>query len=56
MMRVASLDPLSYGVDGLRWAFTGTSYFGVMMDATLLVILMFIMLIIGAKMFSNIEI
>jgi ABC-2 type transport system permease protein len=56
MRRVASLDPLSYGVDGLRWAFTGTAYFGVLMDATLLIILTLIMLIIGAKLFSKIEI
>jgi len=26
MGRVASIDPLSYGVDSIRWALTGISY------------------------------
>ncbi|MGV8141464.1 MAG: ABC transporter permease [Candidatus Woesearchaeota archaeon] len=56
MQRIASFDPLSYGVDGVRWAFTGTSYFSGMLDATILVILTSIFLIIGAEMFSKIEI
>jgi ABC-2 type transport system permease protein len=56
MQRIASFDPLSYGVDGVRWAFTGISYFGGMFDATILIILTSIFLIIGAEMFSKIEI
>jgi ABC-2 type transport system permease protein len=54
--RVASIDPLSYGVDGIRWALTGTAYFGVMLDATLLFIITSCLLIIGAKMFAKMEI
>lgn len=56
MRRVASIDPLSYGVDSIRWALTGTSYFGALMDVTLLFIMTSCLLIIGAKMFSKIEI
>lgn len=56
MTRIASLDPLSYGVDSLRWTFTGVSYFGAALDATLLFIITSCLLIIGAKMFAKIEI
>ncbi|MGV8172383.1 MAG: ABC transporter permease [Candidatus Woesearchaeota archaeon] len=56
MKRIASLNPLSYGVDGVRWAFTGHSNFGGMFDAIVLIILTSILLIIGAEMFSKIEI
>jgi len=54
--RIASLDPLSYGVDGIRWALNGTAYFGATLDIVLLFIITSCLLIIGAKMFAKIEI
>src|ERR1700726_4988968 len=35
---VTKLDPLSYGVDGLRAALIGTSHFGVIVDAVVLAV------------------
>jgi len=56
MGRVASIDTLSYGVDSIRWALTGISYFGAVLDLILLFVITSILLIIGAKMFAKIEI
>lgn len=53
---VASLDPLSYGVDGLRYSFVTVSHYGVLTSITVLTILTFIVLSIGSFLFSKIEI
>jgi len=53
---VTSLNPLSYGVDGLRAALTGTSHFGLSMDFGVLVIIAFILVAIGSYLFSKIQI
>lgn len=53
---VSRLDPLSYGVDALRWAFEGVSYFGIGIDALVLVLLTAVLLGIGSYLFSRIEI
>ncbi len=53
---VTSLDPLSYGVDGLRAALIGSSHFGAIVDAVVLVIVAVAFLCIGAWRFSKIEI
>jgi ABC-2 type transport system permease protein len=50
------LDPLSYGVDGLRGAFIGQSHFGVLTDLTVLVALAAIFLALGARAFSRIQV
>jgi ABC-2 type transport system permease protein len=53
---VTSLNPLSYGVDGLRAALTGTSHFGLSMDFGVLAIIAFILVAIGSYLFSKIQI
>ncbi|MCL5124357.1 MAG: ABC transporter permease, partial [Deltaproteobacteria bacterium] len=49
------LDPLTYGVDGLRGALTGASQFGFGMDSYILGILTVILLGVGSYLFSRIQ-
>jgi ABC-2 type transport system permease protein len=53
---ITEIDPLTYGVDGIRGTLTGTSHFGLSVDMTVLLILVAIILAIGASLFSRIEI
>jgi len=53
---IASFDPLTYGVDGLRAVIMNTSHFGIYADLSILAILCFIILTIGSFLFSRIEI
>lgn len=53
---ITHIDPLSYGVDGLRAALTGTSHFGLTTDLTVLSVTAFVLLLIGSYFFSKIEI
>ena len=53
---VARIDPLSYGVDGLRGSMTGVSHFGVSTDLTVLAVITFAILLVGARLFSKIQI
>jgi ABC-2 type transport system permease protein len=53
---VTRLDPLSYGVDGLRAALIGQAHFGAVMDAAVLCIVAVVLLCFGAWRFSKIEI
>jgi len=50
------LDPLSYGVDGLRGAFIGQSHFGMAADFAILTALAAIFLALGARAFSRIQV
>jgi ABC-2 type transport system permease protein len=50
------LNPLSYGVDGLRGALSGGFAFGAATDFAVLVLLAAILLAIGACLFSKIEV
>jgi ABC-2 type transport system permease protein len=50
------LDPLSYGVDGLRGAFIGQSYFGLATDLAVLIVLSGCFFVLGARAFSRIEV
>jgi ABC-2 type transport system permease protein len=50
------LDPLSYGVDGLRAAFIGVSHFGVATDLAVLSGVAVVFLGLGARAFSRIQI
>ncbi|MGH7582249.1 MAG: ABC transporter permease [Gemmatimonadales bacterium] len=52
---IARVDPLSYGVDGLRASLVGVAYFGMAADFSLLVGLSAVFIIIGAWLFSRIE-
>ncbi|HEX8688135.1 MAG TPA: ABC transporter permease, partial [Pyrinomonadaceae bacterium] len=50
------LDPLTYGVDGVRGALTGVTHFGVASDAAALACVAALLLGVGAWRFSKIEI
>jgi len=50
------LDPLSYGVDGLRGAFIGLANIGVAFDVVVLGVLATAFLILGAWAFSRIQV
>ncbi|MGH9771677.1 MAG: ABC transporter permease [Candidatus Acidiferrales bacterium] len=52
---LATIDPLSYGVDGLRSAFAGAAHFGLATDLTLLFVLSAIALVAGTYLFSRIQ-
>lgn len=53
---IASIDPLSYGVDGLRAALTGAAHFGVGLDFAVLAIIAALFLGLGSYLFSKIQI
>ena len=53
---VTSLDPLTYGVDGLRAMLLGASHFGPVFDVLVLVPLTVVVLFIGSRLFSKIEV
>ena len=53
---LTSLDPLSYGVDGLRSALISTSHFGAALDLVVLCVVGIVFLAIGTHLFSRIEI
>jgi ABC-2 type transport system permease protein len=53
---VARVDPLSYGVDGLRSSLTGLSHFGVMTDLAVLTVLTAALLLAGSHLFSKIQV
>jgi ABC-2 type transport system permease protein len=52
---LASIDPLSYGVDGMRGSFTGLAHFGMTVDLAVLLILTAIFLSAGSYLFSRIQ-
>jgi ABC-2 type transport system permease protein len=52
---IASIDPLSYGVDGLRSMLTGLSHFGVGTDFVVLSVLTAVFLLSGSYLFSRIQ-
>lgn len=53
---VASVDPLSYGVDGLRGTLVNISHFGLFTDFLVLSIITAAILILGSYLFSKIQI
>ncbi len=50
------VDPLSYGIDGLRGAFNGLSHYGMPLDAGILVVVATVFVGLGAWSFSRIQI
>ena len=50
------IDPLSYGIDGLRGAFIGASHFGVATDVAVLGCVAALFIGLGARAFSKIQI
>lgn len=53
---ITRLDPLSYGVDGLRGALIGTIQFGYTTDIAVIVIVSAVLLMIGSWLFSRIQV
>jgi ABC-2 type transport system permease protein len=53
---VARIDPLSYGVDGLRGSMTGVSHFGLPTDFAVLSVLTVALLLVGSRLFSKIQV
>ena len=53
---VASIDPLSYSVDGLRYALVGGTAFGVIADLEILAVVTTLVLFLGGYVFSKIQI
>jgi ABC-2 type transport system permease protein len=51
----ASIDPLSYGVDGLRGALINSSHFGIGMDFLILSAVVLLLLSVGSYLFSKIQ-
>jgi ABC-2 type transport system permease protein len=53
---VTRMDPLSYGIDGVRAALTGISAFSFATDAAVLAVVAAILLALGGYLFSKIQI
>ncbi len=53
---ITMIDPLTYGVDGIRTTLTGISHFGILFDLFILTLLMLIIVGIGSYLFSKIQI
>lgn len=53
---IADVNPLSYGVDGLRSAFTGATQYGLGMDVLVITAVTVLFLSVGAWLFSKIEV
>jgi ABC-2 type transport system permease protein len=52
---IARIDPLAYGVDGLRAAFLGSSHFGMVTDFGVLTFAALLFLALGSYFFSRIQ-
>jgi ABC-2 type transport system permease protein len=52
---IARIDPLSYGVDGLRGALINASHFGMAADLGILLAVTLVLLWIGSRLFEGIE-
>jgi len=52
---ITKIDPLTYGIDGLRGALTGVSQLGISLDLLVLAIITSVLVIIGSYLFSKIE-
>jgi ABC-2 type transport system permease protein len=53
---ITTIDPLTYGVDGLRGSLSLTSHFGFTLDLLVLSVLAFFFLSIGSYLFSKVQI
>jgi len=52
---ISRIDPLTYGVDGMRGAFAGMSVFGIYSDLAIIGALSVLICTIGAFLFSKVE-
>jgi ABC-2 type transport system permease protein len=53
---ITDMDPLSYGIDGLRGALIGRTHFGLLTDLAVLSAVAVVLVSIGSYLFSQIEI
>lgn len=53
---VVTVDPLAYGVDGLRTLLVGGTHFGLWMDAAVLLAVATVLLFVGSHLFSKIQV
>jgi len=53
---LATIDPLSFGVDGLRGSLIGISHFGINVDLLVLGSIVLVLMVIGNYLFSRIQI
>jgi ABC-2 type transport system permease protein len=53
---VVTVDPLAYGVDGLRSLLVGGSHFGLLTDAVVLLAAASVLLFVGSRMFAKIQV
>jgi len=53
---VTKLNPLSYGVDGIRASLTGVSHFGIGVDLLVMSVITVIIFALGSYLFSKIQI
>jgi ABC-2 type transport system permease protein len=53
---ITRIDPLTYGVDGLRGALIGVSNFSLSLDFAILIVVAFVFLSIGSYLFSKIQV
>jgi ABC-2 type transport system permease protein len=53
---IASVDPLAYGVDGLRAALVGIGHWNIFLDFGVLALLSVVFLWVGAYLFSRIQV
>jgi ABC-2 type transport system permease protein len=56
MSLITRLDPLAYGVDGLRGALINTWHFSMAFDVVLLAMIAAVFLSAGAYLFTKIEV
>ena len=56
MTAVTMIDPLSYGVDGMRSVLLGRTHYGAMVDLEVLIGIAMVFIVLGAWRFSKIEI
>ena len=52
---IASIDPLTYGVDGLRYALSGNAYFSIVKDFSVLFTMTMAFILLGTYLFSKVE-
>lgn len=52
---IARIDPLSYGVDGIRESLTGISHFGLGTDFAVLTVIAALCIWFGSWLFSRIQ-
>lgn len=55
LLFITKINPLSYGIDGIRGALTGSSYFSLGTDFIVLTVVLFVVTAFGVYQFSKVE-